>query len=90
MDTVEIKLEQGTHYLLFEEIRPHGDLVLFNATCITRTFGRHIVLATSRPIFIILQVIRDILGKHNTSIRMTHLNKLRDQFTCFFDFFDIG
>ena len=65
----DFQLEQGTHYLLFEERGSHGDLVLLNASSVARSLSGHVVLATTGPVFVIFHVIRHVLDRQAIEIR---------------------
>lgn len=52
-------------YLFLEEAGPECYLVLLHATRVSRSFRCHIILPTTRPVFVILQVIRNELRPQN-------------------------
>lgn len=57
----EIAPTVGKTHLFLEEAGPECYLVLLHATRVSRAFRRHVVLPTTRPVFVILQVIRNEL-----------------------------
>jgi len=58
---VQFGPENGV-YLLLQESGSHCDLVLFDSTGVARSLGCHVVLATSGPVFVVLQIIRNVLS----------------------------
>lgn len=65
-NTVAVLNFREKTYLFLEEAGPECYLVLLHATRVSRSFRCHVVLPTTRPVFVILQVIRNELPQTET------------------------
>jgi len=74
-DTVVVSNFREKTHLFLEEAGPECYLVLLHAARVSRSFRCHVVLPTTRPVFVILQVIRNELrpqteAREKENIRM--------------------
>lgn len=76
-NTVGVSNFREKIHLFLEEAGPECYLVLLHATRVSRSFRCHVVLPTTRPVFVILQVIRNELRPQSGSEREREYKNVR-------------